>query len=240
MNFIFSEIISGVIGAIVGGIVTAIFTNRKSIRTRLKSWWIGNKKIRMSISYLFSIRDDEGNYLLIKGNRIQQYQPIGGVYKYFKSFQPIKSKLEVTDEINKNFYDPDDLRIYLPGKNLMKLIEWFKTGENRETVITREFIEEIIAPGLLNIIDLENIDFEYIHRKESGLRFSDHFEKEEYLIYDVFKVSFSKEVLARLKENSEKNPNFLWVSQADIDTKNTYIEEQAIQIGEHAKYITTC
>lgn len=28
----------------------------------------------------------------------------------------------------------------------MKLIEWFKTGENRETVITREFIEEIIAP----------------------------------------------------------------------------------------------
>lgn len=78
-------------------------------------------KDSMSISYLFSIRDDEGNYLLIKGNRIQQYQPIGGVYKYFKSFQPIKSKLEVTDEINKNFYDPDDLRIYLPGKNLYEI-----------------------------------------------------------------------------------------------------------------------
>ncbi|WP_374123545.1 SMODS-associated NUDIX domain-containing protein [Leptotrichia hongkongensis] len=43
-----------------------------------------NKNIRLSCAYLFQIKQD-GKYLLIKGNQIEQYQPVSGVYKYYNS-----------------------------------------------------------------------------------------------------------------------------------------------------------
>ncbi|PLS32701.1 hypothetical protein CYV26_14195 [Carnobacterium maltaromaticum] len=239
MNYIISELVSNVVSFGIGAILTFIIANRNKIKIRYKAWRLGDKKVRMSLSYLFQIKSD-GKFLLILGNRIQQYQPIGGVYKYYDTFDSIKQELEVSDESNQHFFEESDLRIELPGKNVIKMLEWFKTRKNRESTVLREFIEEIIDPGLLDMEDLRDIRFEYINTKETSLRYSPHFKMNEYLTYDMFKVKMSDRVMDKLKKNVEKNDKYLWVSQNDIDTKNTYLNGQAVQIGEHAKYITIC
>ena len=50
------EVFQDVRGAIVGILVTAIITNRKKIVTRIKGLFLSKKKVRMSLSYLFSIK----------------------------------------------------------------------------------------------------------------------------------------------------------------------------------------
>ena len=239
MTYIIDKLLDNVIGLAIGSILTFILTNRKNIKTRFKAWRLGNKKIRMSLSYLFQIKDN-GKFLLIHGKRIQQYQPIGGVYKYYDTFNNVKQDLEVSDESNEHFFEEADLRIEAPAKNIMKILEWFKTRKNREITVIREFIEEIIEPGLLDIEDLKDIRFEYINTKETGLRYSPYFKMDEFLSYDVFKVTLPERLMEKLKKNAACNSKFFWASQNDIDTKNTYINGQAVKIGEHAKYITTC
>ena len=63
------EVFQDVRGAIVGILVTAMITNRKKIVTRIKGLFLSKKKVRMSLSYLFSICIDN-KYLLIKGGRV--------------------------------------------------------------------------------------------------------------------------------------------------------------------------
>lgn len=75
----------------------------------------------MSCAYLFKIKQD-GKYLLIKGNRIEQYQPVGGVYKYYNSFNGVKYKLELKDESKSHFYENRDLRLITKGRYLVKFL----------------------------------------------------------------------------------------------------------------------
>ena len=75
----------------------------------------------MSCAYLFKIKQD-GKYLLIKGNRIEQYQPVGGVYKYYNSFNGVKYKLELKDESKSHFYENRDLRLITTGRYLVKFL----------------------------------------------------------------------------------------------------------------------
>lgn len=239
MTYIIDKLLDNVIGLAIGSLLTFILTNRKNIKIRFKAWRLGNKKIRMSLSYLFQIKDN-GKFLLIQGNRIQQYQPVGGVYKYYDTFNNLKQDLEISDESNEHFFEEADLRIEAPAKNIMKILEWFKTQKNRETTVIREFIEELVEPGLLDMEDLKGVRFEYVNTKETGLRFSEYFKMDEFLSYDIFKISLSDKAMEKLKKNVACNSNFLWVSQNEIDIKNIYIDGQAVKIGEHAKYITTC
>ena len=96
----------------------------------------------VSISYLFQIKVD-GKYLLVKGNRIDQYQPVGGVFKMLPSFKQIKHDYEITDDdrLPIDETSKDDLRIRVQGKNIVKLLSWFYSRKNREVGVHREFYE---------------------------------------------------------------------------------------------------
>ena len=83
------DIIVNLIVAIITYVAAIIFHNRLRMKILLQSLLRWNKKIRLSCAYLFQIKQD-GKYLLIKGNRIEQYQPVGGVYKYYNSFNEVK------------------------------------------------------------------------------------------------------------------------------------------------------
>lgn len=238
MTYIIGKILDSFIGLAIDKIFTFI-TNKESIRTRFDTWRINDKKVRMSLSYLFQIKDN-GKFLMIQGNRIQQYQPVGGVYKYYDTFNDIKQELEISDESNQYFFEDKDLRFELPGKNVIKVLDWFKTQKNRETTVSREFIEEIIESGILDMEDLKEVQFEYVNTKETGLQYSEYFKIDEFLSYDIFRVTLSDKAMEKLRKNVACNSKFLWVSQNDINRKNIYINGQAVKIGEHAKYITTC
>ncbi|MGB4438858.1 MAG: hypothetical protein WBJ13_06445, partial [Sedimentibacter sp.] len=139
--------------SVVAGLVTGwllwifkfIFESRKNIRMAIYSKFLWNTEIRVSISYLFQIKADN-KYLLIKGSRIDQYQPVGGVFKMLESFKETKRNFELSDDdhLPIDGTSKDDLRVRVKGKYLVKLLKWFYTRKNREVGVHREFYEEMI------------------------------------------------------------------------------------------------
>ena len=148
----------------------------------------------MSCAYLFRIRYNN-KYLLIRGNRIDQYQPIGGVYKYYDSFNGLKENLELKDESESHFYENGDLRLVTTGKHLVKFLDWFDTKKNREITVIRELIEELEPSG----ISIENLikqsQIEYLKTVKEPITFSTHFQMDELKIFEIFEVKIPKEIL---------------------------------------------
>jgi len=126
---IVSFIISVIAGLFTGWLITIIkflFNNKKNICVAIHSKLLWNTDIRVSISYLFKIKIDQ-RYLLIKGGRIQQYQPVGGVFKLLESSSEIKKKFELIDDdsIPLDETRKDDLRVRLKGRHLVGFLKWF-------------------------------------------------------------------------------------------------------------------
>ena len=228
---IFSEIKS----AIVGITTEKLFSNRKKIITRLKLLFKRNEKVRMSLSYLFSIQINN-QYLLIKGNRIDQFQPIGGVYHYRSSFREIKNKWNIQDVNNDQFHDKNDLRIFVPANKVLNTIEWFHSKKNREVTVHREFKEELVDNQILSINDLQEIDFEFKRVVETGLKFSEYFRMDEYNIYEVYDVILNPSLERKIEDNVKNNSNFIFCDSADIESKKISLKGLDRKIGEHAQY----
>ncbi|HGF7137147.1 TPA: hypothetical protein ACF3DD_002528, partial [Enterococcus faecium] len=224
-------------GAIVGILVTAMITNRKKIVTRIKGLFLSKKKVRMSLSYLFSICIDN-KYLLIKGGRVDQFQPLGGVFHYFDSFNEIKNRLNISDVTSSQFHDKNDLRIFVPGNNVLSVVDWFHSRKNRECTVTREFIEELVDTGVLEIQDLKEVQFEFKKSIETGIRFSEPFKMNEYNIYEIYKVTFSdKSLETKILANTSKNKQYLWCDNLDIEATKVSLDGLDRKIGQHSKYI---
>jgi len=68
--------------------------NYRRIGLFVKSLIHWSEDIRFSIAYLYKIKIDD-KYLLIKGSKIEQLQPVGGVYKVCSSFSTIERKLNI-------------------------------------------------------------------------------------------------------------------------------------------------
>ena len=132
------SIIVNLVSALIGAIVATIYKSRKYLTLFAKSFLYFNKDIRFSISYLYRIKIDD-EYLLIKGNRIDQFQPIGGVYKYYSSFLSIKNDYEIRSESQNNFCEGEDLRFIVKGKYIIPILNWFNSKKNIEVNIHREF-----------------------------------------------------------------------------------------------------
>ena len=213
-----------------------IWTNRKYF-----GLWISTNvtkaredQVRFSIAYLFRIKID-GKYLLVKNEKIaDQYQPVGGVYRNFDSFVDIANKLEVTDEKKENFRVPNDLRVYVQSKNVIKFLEWFKTRRNREVNVVREFIEEIIDKNILEIQNLRDIEFEFIRTYDSGLHYAEQFSSYEILLHDIFEVRLKSNDAEKLKQYVDlSSDNYLiLVEQTDILRKAVTIGGVDYKIGE--------
>lgn len=231
------EVFQDVRGAIVGILVTAIITNRKKIVTRIKGLFLSKKKVRMSLSYLFSICIDN-KYLLIKGGRVDQFQPLGGVFHYFDSFNEIKNRLNISDVTSSQFHDKNDLRIFVPGNNVLSVVDWFHSRKNRECTVTREFIEELVDTGVLEIQDLKEVQFEFKKSIETGIRFSEPFKMNEYNIYEIYKVTFSDKLLeTKILANTSKSKQYLWCENLDIEATKVSLDGLDRKIGQHSKYI---
>lgn len=231
------EVFQDVRGAIVGILFTAMITNRKKIVTRIKGLFLSKKKVRMSLSYLFSICIDN-KYLLIKGGRVDQFQPLGGVFHYFDSFNEIKNRLNISDVTSSQFHDKNDLRIFVPGNNVLSVVDWFHSRKNRECTVTREFIEELVDTGVLEIQDLKEVQFEFKKSIETGIRFSEPFKMNEYNIYEIYKVTFSdKSLETKILANTSKNKQYLWCDNLDIEATKVSLDGLDRKIGQHSKYI---
>src|SRR5690554_6335332 len=77
----FHELAVGAFGALLGMAINTIINLRGKLWVCfLASTLYRFKHIRVSAAYIFKIEID-GKYLLVKGRNIDQFQPVGGVYK---------------------------------------------------------------------------------------------------------------------------------------------------------------
>lgn len=206
------------------------------------------KRIRFSISYLYRIRiPDSNSYLLIMNRRINnQLQPVGGSYKRYGDDKLFESWDYLPDN-NKNGLGTDaisekDLRFTVRGKYVIQVIKWFEEGKERECSANREFIEELVEPGILDKKIFEKIQYRHLKRQSQHLKWSDHHQCYEVLIYDIFELlptEEQKEALRKLRNNSlELNKGYAIVECDDIEQLRLVRNgEQFAKIGEHTKFI---
>lgn len=233
------SVLSGLVTGWLAWIFRYIFENRKNLRVAIKSIFLWNTEIRVSIAYLFQIKIN-GKYLLVKGNRIDQYQPVGGVFKMLPSFKELKRNYEITDDDRLPIDETSkyDLRIRIKGKNLVKLLRWFYLRRNREVGVHREFYEELIKTGVLPIASLATFTPEYCKTENTNIRYSKYFDCKEILIYEIYELVLTtkeeQEVIAYVKDNIDKA---ILASQDEITRECIELDGFSKKIGEHAKYI---
>ena len=226
------DIFVNLIVAFITFLASTIFHNRLRLKIYYQSLIRWNKNIRLSCAYVFRIRYNN-KYLLIKGNRIDQYQPVGGVYKYYDSFNGLKENLELKDESESHFYENGDLRLVTIGKHLVKFLDWFDTKRNREITVIRELIEELEPSG----ISIENLikqsQVEYLKTVKEPITFSTHFQMDELKIFEIFEVKIPKEIL----DDVLKSEHYFSVKAEDIEKFCFTKDGLSKKISATARYI---
>ncbi|WP_225744030.1 hypothetical protein [Marinilactibacillus sp. Marseille-P9653] len=219
------------IGKFVLGYIVGNFGKLKILT---KSFFLRKKDIRLSMSYIFRIKIGK-KYLLIRGSKISQYQPVGGVYQYYQSFKSLKNTLGVIDD--RNFHDNNDLRINIKGEKLNHFLNWFESRENREVSVHREFREELIDTGVLPTDALIGLSPEFIKQEKLGIRFSTHFNIDELLVYDIYEIELDEEYNQLLLEKIKKDNYLVLVTAEEIKAKSFNLNGISTAIGEHALFI---
>lgn len=198
-----------------------------------------NTDIRFSIAYLFRIKIDD-KYLLIKGNRIDQFQPIGGAYKFFNSAKTILKGLNIRDDDKIAIDDTsrDDLRVRVKAKHILKFIKWFQKRENREVSTLREFYEELIVPNYLDQQSLASFNPEYIKQTPIKITYSDFFKCHEILLHDIFEISLNDNEKQKIKAVLDRDGGDLGLFDTkEIEEMNFLSNGCSRQIGKHTQNI---
>ena len=181
----------------------------------LRTW---RSRVRISASYLYRIRVDD-KYLLVKGQRFDQFQPVGGVYKVHPSSSGRRRDLGVLDD---DLLVPDDvsdgdLRVRVLGKNLLPFVRWFEEGRGRETDGWREFYEELIATDLLPREVFRVIKYDRIKRIYRPMQYSPWAASQELLIADILELLPTDDQLVALRQlRSRIDRRVLWASEKQI------------------------
>ena len=237
-----SSLLASFIFSFIGLIFTTGVTNQVSKLFKRKYNYNKTMKdeyIRLSYSYLIRIRVNN-KYLLINSNRIKNiYQPIGGVFHIIDDSY-IKTKLGFYRDGSPG--DPDDIRGVIKGKYLRKFNRWFNKKKEIETAPFREFKEELLETGLLdvNIFTDDKLKFVYRCTKYEGVKeniFYGQYANYELLRFEIYEFCPNKEQLDYLKNLKDRKVFFATSSEiktlgVDKDNNTRRFGTQTIKILE--------
>jgi hypothetical protein len=185
----------------------------------------------------------EGKFLLVKGQRIDQYQPVGGVLKVYRDAKAKLKKMGV-EEDSKFPIDPDsigDLRVMVPWKSIVPFLQWYLEGTGRETSPWREFYEELIETGILSAEKFRTPAFERIGTRIEGVRWSQYFNCYEVLIAELFSLVPTHEQGVELQalDNAGLRKELIWASQALIRAQGYDMlrKSSTTKISEHSSWL---
>lgn len=199
-------------------------------------------EIRFSISALLRIEAD-GKFLLTKGNRIEQFQPVGGVLKAFITAHAKLGNLGVKadSKIPIDQDSRDDLRVFVPRRSIEEFVRWYLEGRGRETSPWREFNEELVETGVLNAENFRAPSFDYIERRVEGIRWTPHFQCYEVLIAEVFALVPTLKQIEELRALHDRNdtPSVMWASPALIRARgyDAASQQELTRISDHSSWI---
>lgn len=247
---IFSTLIIGILKQVTTKGLTKLWENKDMLSLYRKTLFgrYRNKEIRFSISYLFRIQiPDTNSYLLVMNRKIlNQLQPVGGAYKrygddkFFESWEHQHDK--ISNGLGVDEKSSKDLRFFVKGKYVIKVIKWFEESKERETSAHREFIEELIETGIVDKEIFRKLSYRHLKRVSKNLKWSDFHNCYEVLIYDIFEfipTDEQKIFLTNLKnEGSNLEKGFAIVECEEIEQLRLRKENiQIAKIGEHTKLI---
>ncbi|WP_243021181.1 patatin-like phospholipase family protein [Simplicispira sedimenti] len=199
-------------------------------------------EIRFSISALVRVEVD-GQYLLTKGNRIDQFQPVGGVLKTYGAARANLANLGVKadSKIPIDQDSRDDLRVFVPRRSIEAFVQWYLKGSGRESSPWREFNEELIETGILSSGNFRAPAFNYVGRRVEGIRWTNHFQCFEVLIAELFElVPTPKQIdeLNALRGRSDL-PGIMWANPALIRALgyDAASQRQVTRISDHSSWI---
>lgn len=232
-----STLAVGGIGTVIGAAITAGYNLKSKLWVILKARLrYPNTYIRVSAAYIFKINVD-GKYLLVKGRNIDQFQPVGGVYKRLSQSDKLFIELEILDdkEIPISETTKSDLRIRIKGKHLYKFIHWFESGEDREISHWREFCEELIQPGHLTATNFPHINYRYLHQNPFYIHYSSYYQCPEILIHQVYELIPTEKQLLELKDlTADSHTEYQWVDEETITRLGRKDGYKPFAIAEHS------
>lgn len=172
--------------------------NWKSSQRKLKRAGILQKdtSIRISFAYLFRIKVD-GKYFLVRNNRTNKYQPVGGTYKFLEEERKYLSNnipVEDDDKIPVNKITKFDYRLLVKNKDLRKFVKRFNKTPYRENIsnLSREFIEEVFSTKILDENIFGELSYKYCGRHMTNVEYSSVFRCYELLLADIVEVQLSQ------------------------------------------------
>jgi hypothetical protein len=230
-------LITGVMIGIAIPLLDTLSANARYLKLAWYSTKYRNRTIRLSVSYLFRIKVDE-MYLLVKGKRWRQYQPVGGVYKFSPGAKAFMDEIGARNDdlVRFDATSLNDLRIRIPGQNLFRFVRWFESGHSRESSPWREFYEELIKPGMLPLKDFPYILEDFIQRDIRPIRFSEYAKSWELLIADIYELIPTQDQLAALRKlKVDGHPDLVWATEDQIRRRGAIPgEDQQIEISPTA------
>ncbi len=202
------------------------------------SLFIPNQTTYVSLSYLMRIKlSGIERYFLVKGSKVDQYQPVGGVYKIVGNKDIYKDWDAHPKSDEKN---PDDLRFFVKAKYIPEVIRWFKSRKERETGVWREFYEELLETNIVSHKNFKSIRAEYLCSHENILSKQNRFKNEQYhtLIYDIFQIELNSHQFQELKmlfaQDAFTN-QYAFVTKDEIEKE--CFNDHKLKIGQHTKFI---
>ena len=198
---------------------------------RRHGWELANRgrRIRFSISALVRVRVDD-QFLLVRGYRIERFQPVGGVLKYYPTALPElmacglePDVLYERDEVNEN-----DLRIVVRADRLCRFLKWYESGKGREHSPWREFYRELIVAGHISHTSTPFADFQYLSRHSSSLDWNEDlcvFECFVAEMYEWMTTPAQEEELRHLMTKS--SDDYRWATLQEIEAYGIIPKQQA-------------
>jgi hypothetical protein len=201
-----------------------------------------NQHIRLSFAYLFRIKV-KVKYMLVKSRKGNYYQLVGGAYKRYLSTEKLFDRYAIkSDRIFETSHGiaKNDLRMHVPGKFVLKIIDWFNSKEDREISQWREFCEELLTTGILSKETFRYIDYKYVDTLQTPMQKAKKLDCQEILIYEIFDFIPSEEQNKALEELHDRGDidNIKWADELIINSLgfNEYTRETPFEIGAHTKW----
>ncbi|MBX3168176.1 MAG: patatin-like phospholipase family protein [Candidatus Eremiobacteraeota bacterium] len=201
------------------------------------------EKIRISFSSLVRVVF-KGRYLLVKGGRISdQFQPVGGVWKYYSRMESQFRRwgVEQDDRFQVDQRSKSDLRLFVPLGNLSSFVEWYQTGSGRETSPWREFREELLVSGILPEDAFHNIEYEHIRTVVRGVEWCERFGCYELRMAEIFDLcpTAAQEECFRQSQGQDGDGRFLWAEESLIRSGgyDSGLQRDAARVSDNASWL---
>lgn len=234
------------VGLALGIITTCLIGIYETVKCHGKYFWtamkcrllIPNKKVYVTLSYLLRVKlSGIEKYLLVKGSKIDQYQPVGGVYQLVGN-KDIYKDWEASPKAD--IANPKDLRFFVKAKHVPEIIDWFKSEKDREVGVWREFHEEMIEKGIVSTANFKTVVAEYLCSQEEVLIKERRFADEDYhlRIFNIYQIELNPEQLAEIQQLHDKKSitkNYAFVTEDEIEKE--CFDSHKKRIGQHTKHI---